>query len=226
MESDRSPLPMDIPLKISWSEDSAERRGSGEKSSVGRLFPFSFSSQKFSNPNKKRKIKRDLPVPELPAAEVISVEDGRGIVACKEKRSIAQVVLSLNLLVSSLVYLVLNLFAATVIIAAVTKFMLSLRGDIITKTGTRIEGMQMEIDRCRREYEVNRCRPEERVPAMEEKCREWEVCMRRDPRRTEMTAVIFKVASESLEEFLSGVSLRSILIGLLFIIVLLRCRQP
>lgn len=38
-----------------------------------------------------------------------------------------------------------------------------------------------EISVCAKLYHENRCDPENRVPAMDEPCRNWETCMDRDP---------------------------------------------
>lgn len=38
-----------------------------------------------------------------------------------------------------------------------------------------------EITKCGKNYMLNRCDPETRVPALERSCNYWAACMRRDP---------------------------------------------
>jgi hypothetical protein len=39
-----------------------------------------------------------------------------------------------------------------------------------------------QISECTKSYLLNKCSPKERIPAMQQLCKEWETCMRKDPK--------------------------------------------
>ena len=39
-----------------------------------------------------------------------------------------------------------------------------------------------QVKECTKLYMENKCHPDERIPAIETLCRDWEICMKKDPR--------------------------------------------
>lgn len=234
MAEESSPVPMDIPVRIRWArrrKDGSEE-GEGAKSPIDKAFPFSFSSFTFSNPSKKRKIKTALAEPsalksledKIARSHAVGRREDRRAARLKEAAPLSQKLFSLNCLISSYLSLLLNAFLVGLLVVLVLKFVFTVKNDIATKSLKRMAEARMDIEDCRRKYLINRCGPGDRVPAMEEKCVEWERCMSRDPLRAEVTAAVFRVASESLEELFGGISVRSVLIGFLFVFLLFKLR--
>jgi hypothetical protein len=60
-------------------------------------------------------------------------------------------------------------------------FILTVRRDVEIKVDQQLSRIITEIAQCSKQYQENRCNPQERVPAMETACQAWEACMRRDP---------------------------------------------
>ncbi|KAI5187169.1 hypothetical protein NEHOM01_1978 [Nematocida homosporus] len=127
-----------------------------------------------------------------------------------------------NYVISSYLSLILNSFLVFLCMLLILKFIISVKNDISIKTIKQLEKNKLKIEECTRQYFLNKCDPSERVPALEDKCNEWAACMRADPFREEITKVVFQVASDAIEEFLTGVSIRSVLISTLVLSVLLK----
>ncbi|KAI5171783.1 hypothetical protein NEFER03_1088 [Nematocida sp. LUAm3] len=140
----------------------------------------------------------------------------------KEKLSTFERLLKANYVLSSYLSLLLNGFLVILSIVLIIKFVLMVKNDISVKTIRKLEENKQKIEECAKQYKLNRCSPEERVPALEEKCKEWETCMRNDPLREELTRVVFQVASNTIEEFLNGISIRSAFILTAIATVLLK----
>jgi hypothetical protein len=62
----------------------------------------------------------------------------------------------------------------------------------------------LENDACRHEYAINRCLPDTRVPAMNEKCNEWEKCMHRDPEAIARCVLFAIFIKEQFKDFRVG----------------------
>lgn len=68
----------------------------------------------------------------------------------------------------------------------------------------------LENQRCSKNFQLNKCDPETRVPAVEDVCQAWEHCMLRDPLKVASTKITASVFAEILEEFVQNVSYKSI----------------
>ncbi|OAG31650.1 hypothetical protein NEDG_00125 [Nematocida displodere] len=130
-----------------------------------------------------------------------------------------------NYIASAYISLFMNAFLICMFILLAVKFTVTVKNDLSIKYLNLIESNKSLIAESKRQYLVNRCAPEQRVPALEAQCREWEQCMAKDPFREELTKVIFKIASDSLEEFLSGVSFRTVGICMVALAVFLKMRS-
>jgi hypothetical protein len=73
----------------------------------------------------------------------------------------------------------------------------------------------VEIAACATEYNRNRCRPEEVVPAMEKACGVWETCMNRDPKKVARASVTAKTFAMIFNSFVEEFSYKSMVCCLL-----------
>lgn len=69
--------------------------------------------------------------------------------------------------------------------------------------------MISEISLCSRQYQENRCNPDQRVPAMEKVCMEWETCMSRDPSTTSRARLHAETIAEILNGFFGAISTKT-----------------
>ncbi|KAJ2962437.1 hypothetical protein NQZ79_g2360 [Umbelopsis isabellina] len=74
-----------------------------------------------------------------------------------------------------------NLFIVLVIVYLAVQAILTIQRDVQQKVDEYSLAIMKEISVCAKLYHENRCDPENRVPAMDEPCRNWETCMDRDP---------------------------------------------
>lgn len=71
--------------------------------------------------------------------------------------------------------------------------------------------MMYEMAHCSRQYHDNRCKPDQRVPAMEKVCMEWETCMSRDPSTTSRARLHAETIAEILNGFCGAISTKTYL---------------
>lgn len=69
--------------------------------------------------------------------------------------------------------------------------------------------MMSEMALCSRQYHDNRCHPDQRVPAMEKVCMEWETCMSRDPSTTSRARLHAETIAEILNGFFGAISTKT-----------------
>ncbi|KAI5190514.1 hypothetical protein NECID01_1020 [Nematocida sp. AWRm77] len=187
----------------------------GSRVPIRKTHPFQISTvSTFTNPKKRKTEEVSAVVPSHSAVE-------------KEKEKekdipLTEKLIKANYILSAYLSLILNMFLIFLFIALVIKFILSVKSDITVKTTNILEGNRFQIEECRRQYVLNKCHPDERVPALEEQCKSWEKCMAKDPFREEITKVVFRVASDAIEEFLNGVSFRTVAITTGAIAILLK----
>jgi hypothetical protein len=104
------------------------------------------------------------------------------------------------------------------LIAAFIMITMTIIGDVKKKEATSHEEAKINIQKCAQEYRDNRCRPEERVPAMEDFCLEREKCMALNPAQvvtsSRMTASIL---AEVANAFVDPLSYKTI--GFVFLLI-------
>lgn len=71
----------------------------------------------------------------------------------------------------------LSAYALHILVAMVQ----AIRNDVSLKMTLEANSLLVEIALCRRAYKENNCDPNERVPALETMCQNWEKCMSQDP---------------------------------------------
>lgn len=63
-----------------------------------------------------------------------------------------------------------------------------------------------EIEQCARNYIINQCDPETRVPWLETLCNTWQACMKKDPFKGKLSA---EIIAEIITSFLEGLSYKA-----------------
>lgn len=91
--------------------------------------------------------------------------------------------------------------------------------DVDIEASKHINTVMVEIAHCAKQYNVNRCRPEEVVPAMENACGMWETCMNRDPKKVASASVTAKTFAIIFNSFVEEFSYKS-MVGLAFFVCL------
>ncbi|KAI2476226.1 nuclear envelope protein brr6 [Pyrenophora tritici-repentis] len=81
--------------------------------------------------------------------------------------------------------------------------------DVEIESSKHASEVMVEIAACALEYNRNRCRPEDVVPAMEKACGIWETCMNRDPKKVARATVTAKTFAMICNSFFEEVSYKS-----------------
>lgn len=193
-------------------EKSIDWGAQGSKLPISKTHPFQISTvSAFSNP-KKRKLAPVDPASQPPVLYSPPAKEG----------TLSDKLIRANYLMAAYLSLILNTFLIFLFIALVVKLVLAVKNDITVKSLNLLEENRFKIRECQRQYLVNKCHPSERVPALEDQCQEWEQCLTKDPLREELTKVVVRVASDTIEEFLNGISLRTVSITIIGLGILLK----
>jgi hypothetical protein len=88
--------------------------------------------------------------------------------------------------------------------------------DVDIESSKHASEVMVEIAACALEYNRNRCRPEEVVPAMEKACGVWETCMNRDPKKVARATVTAKTFAMIFNSFVEEFSYKSMVRYLLY----------
>jgi hypothetical protein len=81
--------------------------------------------------------------------------------------------------------------------------------DVDIESSKHLSEVLIDITSCRKQYTMNRCLPEERVPGMEKLCSTWETCMNRDPRKVARASVTAKTFAMIFNSFVEEFSYKS-----------------
>lgn len=112
--------------------------------------------------------------------------------------------------------MVVNTFLGATFIYMVYSVWAGIMIDVDIESSKHRAEVMVEISACALEYNRNRCRPDDVVPAMEKACGIWETCMNRDPQkvaRASVTAKTFAMIFNSFVEEFSYKSMVCIFLG-------------
>ncbi|KAI8909238.1 Di-sulfide bridge nucleocytoplasmic transport domain-containing protein [Entophlyctis helioformis] len=84
--------------------------------------------------------------------------------------------------------------------------------DLALKMMLAIPKITHQVAECTKAYYTNRCMPGERVPAVEAFCKEWEICMGRDPKKWGVGA---ETLAEILNKLVEPLSYKTMIFGTL-----------
>jgi hypothetical protein len=66
-----------------------------------------------------------------------------------------------------------------------------------------------KIHSCSHSYSINKCHPSERVPALQQQCQEWELCMQIDPKKVERLKLVAEAAGQLINRFVEQLSFKA-----------------
>ena len=98
---------------------------------------------------------------------------------------------------------------------AILSFWLAIKSDVDKASEDAAQETLAEMAACTKNYIENRCSAENRLPALEGVCNNWELCMNRDPssvRRAKLSAHTF---AEILNSFVEPISLKTMVCSLM-----------
>jgi hypothetical protein len=85
--------------------------------------------------------------------------------------------------------------------------------DLSAAAAAEVSKVISEMGACADHYTRNRCDPQSRIPAMEEMCRQWEVCMNQNPEEVGRTKVSAKMLAQVITSFCEPFSWKAITVG-------------
>ncbi|KAF2133542.1 hypothetical protein P153DRAFT_428493 [Dothidotthia symphoricarpi CBS 119687] len=83
--------------------------------------------------------------------------------------------------------------------------------DVDIESSKHLSQVMVDIAFCTKEYNQNRCSPEERVPHMENVCGVWQTCMDRDPRKIARASVTARTFARIFNSFTEEFSYKSMI---------------
>ncbi|KAH6872134.1 Di-sulfide bridge nucleocytoplasmic transport domain-containing protein [Alternaria rosae] len=107
--------------------------------------------------------------------------------------------------------LTVNMFLGSLFIYIVYSAWAGVMTDVDIESSKHASEVMVEIAGCAIEYNRNRCRPEEVVPAMERACGVWETCMNRDPKKVARATVTAKTFAMIFNSFVEEFSYKSMI---------------
>jgi hypothetical protein len=115
--------------------------------------------------------------------------------------------------------LTVNMFLGSLFVYIVYSAWAGVMTDVDIESSKHASEVMVEIAQCAMDYNRNRCRPEEVVPAMEKACGIWETCMNRDPKKVARASVTAKTFAMIFNSFVEEFSYKSMVRFGLFICV-------
>ncbi|CAO3689360.1 unnamed protein product [Umbelopsis ramanniana] len=106
-----------------------------------------------------------------------------------------------------------NLFVVLVLMYLALQAILTIQLDVQQKVSEYSDAIMKEITMCTKMYHENRCDPKDRVPAMDEACRNWETCIHRDPLVVGRAKVSAETFAEIINGFVDPISYKSMVSG-------------
>ena len=116
---------------------------------------------------------------------------------------------NLPTVISYYLQLTVNMFLGGLFVYIVYSAWAGVMTDVDIESSKHASEVMVEIAACALEYNRNRCRPEEVVPAMEKACGVWETCMNRDPKKVARATVTAKTFAMIFNSFVEEFSYKS-----------------
>lgn len=108
------------------------------------------------------------------------------------------------------VQLIFNMSIAAIVLYVLASFVLIVRRDIDGRATAHRLKLAQEIALCGKLYGENRCSPETRAPALEQKCREWEAGMQRHPEDVGGGRVLAETVADIVNGLVEPISVKSL----------------
>ena len=116
---------------------------------------------------------------------------------------------NLPTVISYYLQLTVNMFLGGLFVYIVYSAWAGVMTDVDIESSKHASEVMVEIAACALEYNRNRCRPDEVVPAMEKACGVWETCMNRDPKKVARATVTAKTFAMIFNSFVEEFSYKS-----------------
>ncbi|KAE8836859.1 hypothetical protein PTNB73_07764 [Pyrenophora teres f. teres] len=116
---------------------------------------------------------------------------------------------NLPMVITYYLQLTVNMFLGGLFVYIVYSAWAGVMTDVDIESSKHASEVMVEIAACALEYNRNRCRPEEVVPAMEKACGVWETCMNRDPKKVARATVTAKTFAMIFNSFVEEFSYKS-----------------
>lgn len=199
--------PMDVEMELHWKRREAQRKERVE----GRLKELPYTPS-----YKKRKV------------EIQEDIDGNALVQHVLPPTLStrwRVLSAIPYMGIGYLHFVLNFVVVFLLVYACVALALFIRSDIRSRIDERRTILKNLIEESRANYEMNKCDPHTRVPAMNGKCAEWEATMNRSLSSVELTRIVVEVFGEACDGFVEKVSVKSCLICAVFFVLFLLFRN-
>ena len=108
------------------------------------------------------------------------------------------------------IQLMINLIFVGIVFLLMYKIFVVLQEDVEIKVNELTAEVISEIKQCERKFKENKCELETRLPAMEKKCSEWQVCMDKNPDEVGKARLSARVLGEIVNEFFEPISMKAI----------------
>lgn len=102
---------------------------------------------------------------------------------------------------------------------------LLLRKDIKDKIKIQKKAIEILIKKSTYNYHINKCEPNQRVPALQNLCSKWECDMNRSIDSVQVLKIIAEVIGDFIDTFVGKISYRSIIFGAIILVSYLIIRK-
>lgn len=147
------------------------------------------------------------------------------VVQKKRKEPFLANIATIPIVLIGYLHLVLNFVLIALICYAFIYILISVQRDIRHRITDRRTKIRQEISEAKGLYEINRCDPSSRVPAMEGLCNKWECVIKNGYGSIGYTRIIAEVFGDVIDGFVRKFSVRSSLVMGFFFTVFLVFRR-
>ncbi|ORX41891.1 hypothetical protein BCR36DRAFT_407310 [Piromyces finnis] len=112
-------------------------------------------------------------------------------------------------LLSSYSKFLFNVLLLSVALWIIFNFIKTVRTDMNIKYNEYVMNNMKDISKCYDNYKTNKCYSDERIPFLENTCREWEACMNQNPDEIRIIMIAAEVISEILDKFIEPLSMKT-----------------
>ncbi|KAJ3128216.1 hypothetical protein HK098_004962 [Nowakowskiella sp. JEL0407] len=117
-------------------------------------------------------------------------------------------------LIWSYVRLFFSVSVLVLLFSILVAFLLAVQADLKAKANEFARETSRAIAECSKQYILNSCSPiENRAPALETMCNDWEICMMRDPKEVARLQIGAEALAEVINKLVEPLSLKSMVFG-------------
>lgn len=98
-------------------------------------------------------------------------------------------------------------------------FYQTIRADVDRLQDEKVSEVISEMSQCSKQYIENNCAPDKRLPALEQLCSNWELCMNRRPEAVRRAALSAEAFAQIFNSFIEPLTLKTVLVCVLIVVV-------